>query len=160
MMNGRFAEAGLFLEEAAALFQQMRDRPFYTASRSERGHLWRRQERWREAAALYRETIQDWQELGQRAAIAHELECFGFIAGAQGQAGRAATLLGAAEALRAANGTPMTQMERGEYDQAVAQLRTQLAGADFEAAWAAGRAMSQDVAVAYALEPTFPDVNS
>jgi hypothetical protein len=83
--------------------------------------------------------------------MAHELECLAFIAAATGQAGRAAALFGAAEALRAALGAPMTVMEHREYEQAVAQLRAQTDPAIVEAAWARGRALTMEEAVAYAL---------
>ena len=56
-----------------------------------------------EALALYRETIPDWQEIGHRGAVAHQLECFAFIAKAQEQGERAVKLMSAAEALRAAS---------------------------------------------------------
>ncbi|HEY6073938.1 MAG TPA: hypothetical protein VIV15_11230, partial [Anaerolineales bacterium] len=91
--------------------------------------------------------------LGNRPAVAHELECLGFIAAAGGHAyaERAATLLGAAEALREAIGSPMTTSERREYDPVVAQLRAGAEQAPVEAAWARGRALTLDEAVVYAL---------
>jgi len=95
-----------------------------------------------------------WQELGQRAAVAHELECFAFIAGASGQNERSAKLFGAAEALRELIGSPMTPLERREYDQAVSNLRTQMGEAALAKAWAEGRALTMEQAIEYALEKT------
>lgn len=60
-------------------------------------------------------------------------------------------LFGADEALSDQIGAPMTAMERREYDQAVAQLRARTEPALVEAAWARGRALGLDEAVAYAL---------
>jgi tetratricopeptide (TPR) repeat protein len=151
-MSGDWDEAYAGFEEAATLFHQMRGRNLYNASRSEIGHLLRKQGRYHEAAAVYVETMRVWQELGQRPAMAHELECLAFIAAAIGQAERAAALFGAAEALREVLGTPMTAYERREYDQAVAQLRAQTNEATLKAAWARGRALSLEAAVAYALQ--------
>jgi tetratricopeptide (TPR) repeat protein len=149
--SGDWDEAYAGFEESAALFHQMRARNLYNASRSEIGHLLRQQGRYHEAAAIYAETIRTWQELGQRPAMAHELECLAFIAVATGQAERAAALFGAAEALREVLDTPMTAYERREYDQAVAQVRAQTEPALVEAAWARGRALTLDDAVKYAL---------
>jgi tetratricopeptide (TPR) repeat protein len=152
--SGDWDEAYAGFEESATLFQQMRARNLYNASRSEIGHLLRQQGRYQEAAAVYAETMRVWQELGQRPAMAHELECLAFIAAASAHADaeRAAALFGAAEALREALGAPMTAYERREYDHAVAQLRAQTDEVTLTAAWARGRALSLDEAVAYALQ--------
>jgi predicted ATPase/DNA-binding CsgD family transcriptional regulator len=71
--------------------------------------------------------------------------------GAQGQPGRAARLLGAAEALLEAMGVGLQPADQLEADRYVAAVRKQLDGAAFEAARAEGRAMSLEEAVAYAL---------
>ena len=152
-MTGAFEAAYAGYAESAAIYQQMRDRNFYNASRSEMGHVLRLQGRHAAAAAIYAETMHVWQELGQRAAVAHELECLACMAAAGGPAAapRAAQLFGAAEILREQIGSNMTAMERREYDQGVAQLRAQLEAAGLTAAWASGRTMGLDEAVAYAL---------
>jgi hypothetical protein len=150
-MHGNLAEAYAGFEEAATLFQLIRDRPFYTSSRSETGHVFRIQGRYPEALTIYHETIRLWQELGQQSAAAHELECFAFIAGASGQNERAARLFGAAEALRESIGSNMTPSERREYDRAVLQLHAQTDAAALQATWAAGRALSMEQAIQLAL---------
>ncbi len=139
--------------EATAVLQPMRDPYAYNFTRSEMGRVLRQQGRYAAAAALYAETLRVWQELGNRPAVAHELECLGFIAAAGGHAfaERAATLLGASEALREAIGAPMTTSERREYDPVVAQLRAGAEQAQVETAWAKGRALALEAAVAYAL---------
>jgi predicted ATPase/class 3 adenylate cyclase len=151
VIRGNLAEAYARYEESAALFQHMRDRSFYNSSRSETGHVLRLQGRYPEALTVYSETIRVWQELGQSAAVAHELECFAFIAGTSGQNGRAARLFGAAEALRELIGTTMTPMERQEYDQALSQLREQMSEVQLQDTWTKGRAMGMDEAIHYAL---------
>jgi tetratricopeptide (TPR) repeat protein len=65
---------------------------------------------------------------------------------------RAATLFGAAEALAAYGPTPATLVSHPAYTRDVAATRAQLDEAAFEAAWAEGRAMTLDQAIAYALE--------
>jgi predicted ATPase/class 3 adenylate cyclase len=150
--KAQWAEANAGFEEAATLYQQMRDRSFYVGTRSEMAHLLRNQGRFTEAQVIYRETVRAFKEMGQFAAVAHELECFGFNAIANEQPGRAARLLGAAEALRESIGSQMLLIERREYDQAVSHLRTQMDGDAFTTAWSHGRTMTMDEAIACALE--------
>ena len=83
---------------------------------------------------------------------AHQLECYAFIAIAEGQPPRAAQLLGAAEALRAKVQSPMADNERLEYDQHVGRLRSMLAEKDFNSLWADGRLMSMEQAIELALK--------
>jgi len=96
--------------------------------------------------------MQEWQKIGHRAAIAHQLECFAFIAKAQEEDERAARLFGAAEALRENINIPMMPTERPEYDREGSDLRANMDEAAFAKAWAEGRALTMDQAIAYALE--------
>jgi hypothetical protein len=150
-MESRLVEARAHLSEAERLFLSIGDRHMVTAMQSERAHLERGAGHAAQAAALYRQTLPAYQELGRRAALLHDLECLAFIALAQGQAPRAARLLGAAEALRASHAMPMTAQEHDEYAEHLAALRAAIGAGDLAAAWAEGRALSLDDAVAYAL---------
>ena len=151
-LQGHFAEAKAQMAESEALFRQMGDRQMVNATVSELAHIERRLGHYPQALALYAQTIAGWQELGHRAAVAHELECCAYIACAQAEAQRAARLFGAAESLRASANAPMAGMERMEYDQNLAALRALLEAEALEAAWADGRAMTMDEAIAYALQ--------
>ena len=104
-----------------------------------------------EAEVEYRQSIHGWQRSGNRGAVANQLESLAFVALARGQNGRAARLLGAAEALRETAASAMTRLEREEYDAAVLQLRDELDAAAFDEFWAEGRRMTADEAVAFAL---------
>jgi hypothetical protein len=118
---------------------------------SELAHIEREEGQYQHAIPIYRKTIVEWQRLGHRAAIAHQLECFAFIAKAQEQAERAATSFGAAAALREKINIAMTPQERIEYDREVADLRAGMDEQVFDSAWAQGRAMTMDEAIEYAL---------
>jgi hypothetical protein len=96
--------------------------------------------------------LREWQKIGHRAAIARELECLAFIAKAEEEDQRAARLLGAAEVLRETIRIPMISTEQLEYDREVSDLRTNMDESAFAKAWAEGRAMSMEQAIAYALE--------
>src|ERR1043165_457623 len=150
--QGNYAEARAQFEACIPLFTELRDRHRLAMINSEIAHMERYQGHLAQAEALYRETIQTWQKLGHRAAIAHQLECFAFLAKAKEEAERATRLLGAAELLRETIGIPMSPMERPEYERAVNDLRTNMAKAAFAKAWADGRNMSMEQAIKYALE--------
>jgi hypothetical protein len=64
---------------------------------------------------------------------------------------RAARLLAASDAGRATIGIHIDVGDRPDYEHALADLRAQLGDAAFEAAWAEGAALSQEEAVALAL---------
>jgi len=121
---------------------------------SQLAHIERYEGHYAEAEAAYRQTIQAWQKLGHRGAVAHQLESFGFIARAQAKVERAARLLGAAARLREQIGSPMSPLERVVYERELASLRANLPEPGFSSLWAEGQAMSLEAAVEYAVEPT------
>jgi hypothetical protein len=64
---------------------------------------------------------------------------------------RAAVLFGAAEALREAVGAVVLAVRYHEYIAALTQIRTAIGEAAFAAAWAEGRALDRDAAIAFAV---------
>ena len=148
--HGNFTAAKEIFAEAEELFRRLGSVNFTIAMRSEIGHVERLAGNLAAARAIYQETIKRWQELGNRSAVAHELECFGFLALSENEFRRAASLFGAAEALREQCQSPMTDEERVEYDRWVAELRGKLAEAEYKAAWAEGRGMTMEEAVGLA----------
>jgi hypothetical protein len=103
--------------------------------------------------AVYAETIRGWRRLGNRGAIANQLENVAFVAIERGDAARAARLLGAAEALREASASPMTVNEEGEYAARVSRLRESAPVADVDGAWREGRIMTPTDAAFLATAP-------
>ena len=69
---------------------------------------------------------------------------------------RAARLFGAAEAIRERLAFPIMSPERRSYEHGLATLRAHLDDASLVAAWAEGRVMTLEQAIAYALEATDP----
>ncbi len=144
--------------QARALFQQATDifraegAPFnVTLSTTALAHMERHLGNEARALELYRETIVGFRNAGQRGAVAHQLECFGFITLAQNQAERAARLFSAAEALREQAGTPMTPDEHVEYQAQIDTLRRRTEPESLQKAWAQGRAMTMEEAIQYAI---------
>ncbi len=69
-----------------------------------------------------------------------------------GEVLQAARLFGASDALRESINAPMWPAERADYERNVAAARARLDDATWAAAWAEGRALPLEEAVAYALE--------
>ena len=74
------------------------------------------------------------------------------MAGAQGEAERAAQLWGAAQALHEAKGISRDPDFLAEADARISAVRSGMGEEAWEEAWSKGRAMSLDEAVSYALE--------
>jgi len=92
------------------------------------------------------------REVGNKGEIASSLEGLAYVVASQGQPAWAARLWGVAEALREAIGSPLPPIERTDYEHWVATARTQLGEKAFAAAWAEGRTMTPEQALA-AQEP-------
>jgi len=149
--QGNYAEARSRFEACLPLFSELRDRHHGNGVTSELAHLERQQGHFAQAKVLYRVTLLEWQRLGFRAAIAHELECLAMIAKAQEEDQRAAILFGAAEILRETIGISMTSFERVEYEREVNDLRLNMDKVIFTRAWAHGRTLTMEDAIEYGL---------
>ena len=109
-----------------------------------------------EAEALQREALALYQELGDQRGCARGLEELASTAGVAGQGERAARLLGAAAAVRETIGAPQPPQEQTDVEQAVAAARAALGEEAWAAAYAAGRALSLEQAIAEALARAMP----
>ena len=103
------------------------------------------------AAALQRESLLSHRDQGNPPGVVEGLTGLAAVAVAQGRLERAARLFGAAEALREQVQSMVWPAERFEWNKHVAELRAQLDAAALTTAWAAGRAMTAEQAVEYAL---------
>jgi len=139
-------------EDALDVFSQLRIKNFKMVVKSELGHIARKTGDLKGAKSLYKETIAGWQDVGNRGAIAHQLECFAFMAVEDQEPQRALTLLGAAEALRERSSSPMTDFERIEYDRDVAYARSLLGEKETSSLWEDGRSMTMERAIELALD--------
>ncbi len=150
-LMGEIEKSRVLFKQAADDARQLGTMRIVYSCHSELAHILRRHGEIDEALALYAEVLPKWTGLGHRSAAAHELECMAFILGQKDQPEQALTMLGAAEALRELIGAPMSTLERGEYDQALAGLRARIEDGKLKELWAAGRAMDLDQAVGYGL---------
>ncbi|HLO31109.1 MAG TPA: adenylate/guanylate cyclase domain-containing protein [Anaerolineales bacterium] len=145
------AEARKHADRMLDLHKKMGDQLGTTAHQSAMAHAARQLGNFEEALDLYRETIRDWQEIGHRGAVAHQLECIAYIAKAQEQGGRAVKLMSAADALREAGSSPRTPQERIEYDRELAGLRTGMDEEEFNLLWEEGQSMKMEQAIDFAV---------
>jgi predicted ATPase/class 3 adenylate cyclase len=109
------------------------------------------------AMALYRECITCFRDVGDRWGMTSGLEGLGILIAtsadlAPGEVTHAARILAATELLRTLYDAPIPRPDYPDYVQAVTALRSHLGEPAFAAAWAEGRAMSLEQAVAYALD--------
>jgi len=103
------------------------------------------------AMARLAEGLRMRQALSDRPGIAGSLEGIAAVALARGHVERAARLFAAAARLRDAIHAPLSPAERLHHDLEVEAARAGFGDEAFAAAWAAGRAMTLEQAVAYAL---------
>src|SRR5262249_7524866 len=105
-----------------------------------------------QAVALFQQSLALFREMGDKQGVARCLEGLASVAGAIGQPERAARLWGAADVLREPDGRRLPA-ERAAYDRSVGAARAQLDLDAFTAAWAKGRVMPLEQAIAEAAAP-------
>ena len=108
---------------------------------------------WPAAHSAYAESLTARQGLGDERQVAGALQRMGILAVHQGHPARGARLLGASQALRGTVSNRMSPLAQAEWDAALSSLRAALPPDDLDAAFAEGRALSRDAAVALALTP-------
>ena len=102
---------------------------------------------------VYRKTIYSWQELGNLPAVAHQVECFAFLAVSTGNYQRGAVLIGAAKAAREQlNAQTENPLEITDMKQAMTQLTESVGEEERDRLMVEGAKMSLDEAVSLALE--------
>jgi len=137
-------------EEGLALYRQLGDKWGIAWSLGNLGSAARQDDEGR-SRRLQQEGLALAREIGARDLLAIGLREISATVSALGAPLQAARLGGAAEKLREALGQPLTPAERGDHDRAVAATRAALGEAAFAAAWAEGRVLPLEEAVALAL---------
>jgi tetratricopeptide (TPR) repeat protein len=153
VQQGQFQKAREELNSAMQTMQEIGSTRHIVNIKSVLAHVMRREGNYLEAIPAYHETIKEWQRMGHRSAVAHQLECLAFIAKSLEQVEKATKLLGAAEALRQKIESDMTLPERKEYEKEVADIKANMDGKEFASLWAEGRSMTMEQAIQFALAP-------
>ncbi|HTJ76880.1 MAG TPA: tetratricopeptide repeat protein [Acidimicrobiales bacterium] len=142
-LDGDPDTAAALLEEALAVATELDDRHCMTLALLHLARLAIDQGEPARADALYRQAspVAEDGRVPPTASTAVWLEGLAAIAVADGRPERAARLLGAADALRQATGTPLPAHEAADRNDAVAGASAALGEAAFRSAFAEGRAM-------------------
>src|SRR5262249_33303621 len=98
------------------------------------------------------ESLRIRQGRADRFAVIGSLEAPARLRLQESQAGRAGQLLGAAEGLRQAVGTPLLRLAAEEHERVVAALREALGDERFARHWAEGQILTLEEAIGAALE--------
>jgi predicted ATPase/class 3 adenylate cyclase len=152
-LTKKISEAERYYLIAIEANEKLGNQRLATTARSELAHLYRQEGRLEEALSIYCQTILSWQEQGHQAALAHQLECFAYIAIPRERLVYASQLLGAAQMARERINSPSTdQAEIAEKEQALRDLELEIGNPELERLINKGKSMSLDEAVAFALE--------
>ena len=149
--QGDYTQAATYYDESLIIFQEVGDKES-TLVLHNQGYLALHQGNDAQAVALFQQSLALFREMEDKKGVARCLEGLAGVAGAIGQPERAARLWGAAEVLWEPVGRQVPA-ERAAYDRSVAAARAQLDLAAFTAAWAKGRAMPLEQAIAEANAP-------
>lgn len=149
---GDMVTARVKFNEGADIAQRMGNKRMVYSNRSELAHALREHGFLDEAYTIYKEVIPGWKDLGHRAALAHELECIGYILIRKEEPERAVWLLSAAQTIRKMIDVPRTPMEDVEYEKELSMLRGMLGDEKFQAQWVHGGSLSMDKAIETAMK--------
>ncbi len=148
--QGDYEKADEFYKESLSLYRDMGDLDEIPSMLHNLGYIATHRNELQRALALFREALSIQHKMDNRAGIA---ECLMGIAGVFAKQARAQTgtrLLGAAEALRASVGTSLWPANCLEYDRIVTCLKESLDEQTFSAAWAEGKSLTVEQAIAEA----------
>ncbi len=140
-----------YCQESLALFRDLKFQFGVAETLIEIGDVARAREDDQQAIELYRESLTLIKSMGHVPYTQENIERLAGALGRQRQPERAVRLLAAMERYREQNGITRSPIDHPRYMQDVAAARAQLDEPTFDAAWAQGRAMTLDQAIAEAL---------
>jgi predicted ATPase/class 3 adenylate cyclase len=149
--RGDYARARLLLEENVARYRKLGWEADLGMSLLDLGILALHERRDEDAIPLFVESLESVLRHGMRTGLSIALRGMAAAATLRGDVEAAARILGAAEAIGEQIDYSMAPYERSALEDAVASVFDRATDPEIAAAWAAGRAMSEDEAAAYAL---------
>jgi hypothetical protein len=150
--QGDLGQAGKLIEEAVALQRELGTRGGVSVGFYNLGWIALLQDDLGRATDLYRESLSLSWDAGLNPIVQWALEGFACLAGARGEAERAARLWGAAQALHETKSIPRDTDFLTEADARISAVRSGMGEEVWEEAWTTGRTMTLDEAVSYALK--------
>jgi predicted ATPase/class 3 adenylate cyclase len=149
--RGERDKAAALHEAVLPMFMDLGDKSCITSTTSDLALVAQYRGDFRRAGELHRESVAQSRDMGDVPGVALYLERLAALEQQLGDSTKAARLLGAAEALREQTKVAVPPADQPRYDHVVAAVRAAVADQAFAAAWAEGRAMTQDQAIEFAL---------
>ncbi len=146
--QGDLATAHAQVEESVVLYKEMGHQHGTAESLAVLGKVVAAQGDYATACRLCEESLTIAGKLGEKWVIATCLVELGKVVAAQRQLAWAAQLWGAADTLRDAIGVPIPPVDLADYERSLSATRVHLGERAFAAAWAQGRAMTPEQALA------------
>jgi predicted ATPase len=150
--QGQLERATKLTEESVALFRELGNRAGVSLGLYNSGWIALLQDHLGKAAESFRESLAPAWDLGLNREVQGALEGFACVAGAKGDAERAAQLWGAAQALHETKNIPRDTDFLAEADARISAVRSGMGEEAWEEVSRKGRAITLDEAVSYALE--------
>jgi predicted ATPase/DNA-binding CsgD family transcriptional regulator len=148
LSKGNLASARSLAEQSVASYREIGHRHGTAKSLSLLGKVIAIDGDLAAAQTFYEESLMISSELSEKWVVAVYLVELGEIVAARQQLTWAAQLWGASEALRDACGIPIPRIELADYERSVSAVRVHLGEKAFAAAWAEGRSMTSEQALA------------
>ena len=152
LLENDLKKAKLLYEDCIHVFREIGDQNFLGYVVRRLGQVVCRQGEFEKAALLCGESLSLNQGMRDERGVIASLSAFAGIALARGRSALAAQLFGAVESLLNARRVRMLHVDRMEFDRNVSTLRSQLNSETLGQAWAKGKTMSLNEAIALALE--------
>jgi predicted ATPase len=150
--QGEYAQAATLYKESLILQRELGQPGSIAMSLHNLGYVAQHHNDYERGEALFVESLGLYRKIGDKNGIILCIAGIAGLAGAQGQPERAACLFGATQMLLDGSNTHIDSIDRNEYERNFTTAHAQLDEATFAAAWAAGRNLSLEQAIAYALE--------
>ncbi len=148
--QGQYPRAVARLQQSLALNRARGDKWSTSTLLGSLGWVALRQRDFSRMRGLLAESLSLRTETGDKGGIAWCLEKLAEAARLQGRSETAATIFGAAAALRAPIGSVIDPADRSDYDRLIAELRSTLGERAFAMSWTKGEALSLNDAIAAA----------
>jgi tetratricopeptide (TPR) repeat protein len=152
MFESNYTAAQMLFEESLAIYEELGSEIGITYSLQNLGHLAVEQGDFRRAHSLLRRSLLTLRDKGDIWAINFALDGLAGLAVGQGQLEKALHLAGASETLRESAGIQLPPVWQARVDRLLKSTREKLDEVRRSAAWAKGRAMNLEQAVAFALD--------
>jgi len=146
--HGDYTHAGEYYNESLALYRELNNTAGIATECHNLGYVALHQGDERQAAAHFVESLTLRQTLGNNLWITECLVGIASVVVVQGQGEQAARLFGAVQDVLESSGAMLSPADRNEYERNVVAARAKLDETTFAAAWAQGRAMTLEQAIA------------